>query len=162
MNLDYKQKYLKYKNKYLLAKAQQGGVLTPEQNQIIELFLKKGNQELKNLMTIIGPKKTELTEGKIKLLIVWNTIPTPSQLPIGFQFKTEYDEQIKLTTDKINKEENEEESKFLDELKQELNKYKEAEIERMKRILYNKLLSTIFDDAVTIEQFTELANQPIE
>ena len=162
MNLDYKEKYLKYKNKYLLAKAQQGGVLTPEQNQIMELFLKQGKQDLINLMTIIGSNKTELTEEKIKLLIVWNTTPSPSQLPLGFQFETKYDKEIKLITDRINSEEDEKESDFLYEQKKELNKSKEAEIERMKKILYNKLLSTIFNDAITIEQFIQLANQPIE
>ena len=36
MNLDYKEKYLKYKNKYLLAKAQQGGTLTPAQKESIK------------------------------------------------------------------------------------------------------------------------------
>ena len=36
MNLDYKEKYLKYKNKYLLAKTQQGGVLTPEQKKLVK------------------------------------------------------------------------------------------------------------------------------
>jgi hypothetical protein len=36
MNIDYKEKYLKYKGKYLLAKSLKGGVLTPEQKNIVK------------------------------------------------------------------------------------------------------------------------------
>ena len=36
MNLDYKEKYLKYKSKYLLTKSQQGGVLTLVQKNIVK------------------------------------------------------------------------------------------------------------------------------
>ena len=38
MNLDYKEKYLKYKGKYLLAKLLKGGVLTQEQNEVIHIL----------------------------------------------------------------------------------------------------------------------------
>ena len=170
MNLDYKQKYLKYKNKYLLAKSQQGGVLTLDQqtivNQIKKGFVSKTKLDTHNIlnyMSLIGTNATSLTQQKIELLFKWSVMDE-KEAPVGFQFKTDidYDKQIKLITIKINQEEDEKESDFLVEQKQELNKSKEAEIERMKIILYNKLLSTIFDDAVTIEQFTELANQLIE
>ena len=54
MNLDYKEKYLKYKSKYLLAKAQQGGTLTPAQKEsikqdIINFFFKLTIEDLKKL-----------------------------------------------------------------------------------------------------------------
>lgn len=160
MNLDYKEKYLKYKNKYLLAKSLKGGLLTDAQqeiiNQIMEKFL---NQDFLNLMTIIGSNNTLLTEEKIKLLVEWHK----TKLPIGFQFKTKFDGDIKKTKqqqyDSTNNEDN---YNFFEEQLKELNILHAVEIERMKKILYNKLLSTIFDDAVTIEQFTELANQRIE
>jgi hypothetical protein len=42
MNLDYKEKYLKYKSKYLFANSLKGGKLTPEQialkNELVALF----------------------------------------------------------------------------------------------------------------------------
>jgi hypothetical protein len=57
MNLDYKEKYLKYKNKYLLAKTQQGGVLTPEQKKLVKeniiRLLNLTTEQLKGLNTSV-------------------------------------------------------------------------------------------------------------
>ena len=162
INLDYKQKYLKYKGKYLLAKAQQEQVNII--NNIKKIFLGEikletvtGTSLISSYMNIIKPNESRLTEEKISLLLAWNVTDSP----VGFHFETNYDDEIKQITKNINENDDENEDEFLQEALQEAQKNKDVEVNEKKKVLYHKLLSTIFDDTVDIIQFTFMANQPI-
>jgi hypothetical protein len=169
MNLDYKQKYLKYKNKYLFTKSLKGGVLTSDQQAIVkkitEGFVSEKNLDTHNIqhyMDVIGKNATSLTQEKIELLFKWSVMDE-KEAPTCFRFVTTFDKQIESIKQQLyNSADNEENNEFFEKQLEELNKSHAVEIEKMKKILYNKLLSTIFDDDVTIEQFTKLANQRIE
>ncbi len=87
MNLDYKEKYLKYKSKYLLAKAQQGGTelqIKIMKNLIVHWSrrelnkLPKYNKSLPvvdNIMNYIGVQKTNETLNK--LILIQNILTNP-------------------------------------------------------------------------------------
>jgi hypothetical protein len=76
MNIDYKEKYLKYKGKYLLAKSLKGGVLTKEQQEIVNEIksgfvseTKLDTHNIQNYMNIIKKNATSLTQKKNKIII---------------------------------------------------------------------------------------------
>jgi hypothetical protein len=68
MNLDYKEKYLKYKSKYLLTKSQQGGVLTLVQKNIV-----KENIIIIFSLTIEQLKRLSASDIKMKIKEIIDT-----------------------------------------------------------------------------------------
>jgi hypothetical protein len=78
--------------------------------------------------------------------------------PLGFRFETAYKQAETEISDKIVDEKTSDD--YNDDLKN-IQEKKETIIDDLKNQLYNKLLSKIFDDSITIEQFTELAKKPL-
>ena len=85
MNLDYKQKYLKYKNKYLFTKSLKGGVLTQQSvaNILIQNFTKPPILPVDDLINRILTfyKNNELFITKIRALYTYylkTTYPLPA------------------------------------------------------------------------------------
>jgi hypothetical protein len=97
MNLDYKEKYLKYKNKYLLTKTQQGGRLNNslEYNDYYILFnffafdtLPAGAtwpSDIESLLRLLSPNikyQTDLFKSKLQYLLdIFNMIIPNHQVP---------------------------------------------------------------------------------
>ena len=164
MNIDYKEKYLKYKSKYLLAKSLKGGNLTKNQQaivkKIVESFVSETKLDTHNIqyyMDVIGENATLLTKQKIELLFDWSVLDEKTA-PVGFGFETAYKQAETAITDKMVDEKT---SDHFNEALRYIRNGKENIIEDLKNQLYNKLLSKIFDDSITIEQFTKLANETL-
>jgi hypothetical protein len=169
MNLDYKQKYLKYKNKYLFTKSLKGGVLTSDQqaivNQIKKGFVSETKLDTHNIqyyMGVIGTNATSLTQEKIELLFVWSVMDE-KEAPICFRFVTPFDKEIESIKKQMKEEHIKEEDgeHYEIALNYAQNNQKNLILDK-KNSLYDKLLSKIFNDSITIELFTQLANQRIE
>ena len=106
MNLDYKEKYLKYKGKYLLAKSLKGGNLTKNQQaivkKIVESFVSETKLDTHNIqyyMDVIGENATLLTKQKIELLFEWSVMDE-NNAPVGFRFEAAFKKAEKEITDK--------------------------------------------------------------
>jgi hypothetical protein len=82
MNIDYKEKYLKYKNKYLLTKSQQGGIGTEIQkntlySNLLDFFTKKNSKNFSNTLfpdifvnenIVLKIFQTEIFKNKLHIL----------------------------------------------------------------------------------------------
>jgi len=159
MNIDYQKKYLKYKNKYLLAKVQFGGAPnTPEQYEIIVKLLKLFEDGIPEVLRVNGDmvdniicvfikdKKTHLTKQKLNLLIQYfyeqgDSPPAGLSKIVPYMEEPAYDDN---TENAIN-----------------IRKINYEYEKKQKNLFYYNLLCTIFDDTINIEKFKEFADNQV-
>jgi hypothetical protein len=158
MKIDYQKKYLKYKNKYLLAKVQFGGAPnTPEQYQIIVKLLKLFEDGIPEVLRVNGDmvdniicvfikdKETLLTRQKLNLLIQY--IYERGDKPEGLSKIVPY----------MKEPEDEDNSEVTINIRKMNYEYKKTQ----KNLFYYNLLCKIFDDNINIEEFKEIANNKV-
>lgn len=155
MNIDYHKKYLKYKNKYLLTKAQYGGnKFTPDQYKIIlkllKLFtdgipeiLRENGEIVNNIICIYIRDNNPLIKQKLELL--YSYFMGRGDKPKGLNIISSL--QIPSIDDN---------SQNADSIRKQIEK----EEKHGKNVFYYNLLCKIFDIEVTIDKFIELAQTP--